>query len=213
LRRRYDARFHRPEPFAMPTPLRVLSVNRALATPMLIDGKSVLTGIRKRAVDGTVDVKPLGLEGDEQADPSVHGGLAKAVYAYPHEHYAFWRTVRAQARAAAPGEALEPGAMGENLTIEGLLEDRLWIGDQLRLPDCVLAVSEPRFPCFKFNATMGFNQAAKLMAQSGYCGSYLAVITPGTIAAGQAIELVAGPREVNLRELFFARMAKAKVAS
>ncbi|WP_284616162.1 MOSC domain-containing protein [Aquabacterium humicola] len=196
----------------MTNALRLLSVNRALATPMLINGQAVLTGIRKCAVDGPVAVRALGLEGDEQADPSVHGGLAKAVYAYPQAHYAFWQTVRAQARAAAPGEALAPGAMGENLTIEGLAEDRLWIGDRLLLPDCVLAVSEPRFPCFKFNATMGFNQAAKLMAQSGYCGSYLAVITPGTVAAGQVIELAPGPREVNLRELFMARMAKAKVA-
>jgi MOSC domain-containing protein YiiM len=70
----------------------------------------------------------------------------------------------------------------------------------------VLAVSEPRFPCFKFNAVMGFAQAGKLMAQSGYCGAYLAVIEPGTVCAGDAIELIAGPREVNLRELFKARV-------
>lgn len=193
----------------MPIPLRVLSVNRALATTMIIRGQPVQTGIRKQAVAGLVEVRPLGLQGDEQADLSVHGGLSKALYAYSAEHYPFWQTVRAQARAAAPGEALPPGALGENLTIEGLAEDQLWIGDRLRLPHCVLAVSEPRYPCFKFNAVMGFAQAAKLMSQSGYCGSYLAVINPGTIEAGDAIELIPGPREVNVRELFKARMGKA----
>lgn len=192
----------------MSLPIRLVSVNVAAASPMMIDGRAVATGIRKRAVPGPVVVRPLGLAGDEQADLSVHGGLSKAVYAYPHQHYAFWQTVRAQARVAAPDEVLPFGAMGENLSFEGLSEDRLWIGDRLRLPDCELAVSEPRYPCFKFNAVMGFNQASKLMAQSGYCGSYLGVIQPGTLQAGQEAELIPGPRDVNLRELFLARMRK-----
>ncbi len=188
--------------------MKVLSVNRARATATVIDGRSVLTAIGKRGADGPVAVRQLGLEGDEQADLSVHGGIAKAVYAYPHQHYAFWQTVLAQARVADWGATLPFGAMGENLTVEGLSEDRLWIGDRLRLPGCVLAVSEPRFPCFKFNAAMGFNQAAKLMVQSGFCGSYLAVIEPGTVTAGDSFTLLPGPREVNLRELFRARMGK-----
>lgn len=192
----------------MSNPPRVISVNRAAATWQDIDGQRVLTAIMKRATEGAVEVLPLGLEGDEQADPSVHGGLSKAVYAYPVEHYPFWQTVRAQARADAPGGELPTGSMGENLTISGLLEDRLWIGDRLRLPGCELAVSEPRFPCYKFNAAMGFSQAAKLMTQSGYCGSYLAVIRPGPVQAGDAIELLPGPRELNLRELFRARMGR-----
>ncbi|WP_395700506.1 MOSC domain-containing protein [Aquabacterium sp.] len=186
----------------------VVSVNVALASPLLIDGQSVLTGIRKQPVAMPVAVQPMGLAGDEQADLSVHGGLTKAVYAYPLAHYPFWQTVRAQARVAAPDAVLPPGAMGENLTIAGLLEDQLWIGDRLRLPGCELAVSEPRFPCFKFNAVMGFNQAAKLMTQSGYCGSYLAVMQPGQVQAGDEIELIPGPREVNIRELFRARMGR-----
>lgn len=188
--------------------LRVLSVNVALASPMLIDGRSVLTGIRKQPVQGLVAVQAMGLAGDEQADLSVHGGLSKAVYAYPQAHYPFWQTVRAQARVAPADAQLAPGALGENLTIAGLLEDQLWVGDRLRLPGCELAVSEPRYPCFKFNAAMGFNQAAKLMTQSGYCGSYLAVIQPGQVQAGDEIELVPGPREVNIRELFRARMGR-----
>ena len=191
----------------MPPP-RVLSVNTAAAETVEIAGAAVLTAIRKRAREGAVAVQPLGLAGDEQADPTVHGGLAKAVYAYPSEHLPFWQTVRAQARVAGVDDAVAPGSMGENLTVEGLLEDRLWIGDRLRLPNCELAVSEPRFPCFKFNFVMGFNQALKLMTQSGYCGSYLAVIQPGSVQSGDEIELVPGPREVNLRELFRARMGR-----
>ncbi|MBI5257002.1 MAG: MOSC domain-containing protein [Burkholderiales bacterium] len=175
---------------------------------MTIAGRPVPSAIRKQPVAGEVAVRPLGLAGDEQADQSVHGGLSKAVYAYPLEHYAFWQTVRAQARVAAPDAVLAPGTLGENLTLCGLTEDRLWIGDRLRLPGCELVVSEPRRPCFKFDAVMGFNQASKLMAQSGYCGSYLAVLHPGTLRAGDEIELIPGPREVNLRELFRARMGR-----
>lgn len=185
--------------------MKVLSVNLARAEMRTINGRRVATAIGKRPVAGAVEVGPLGLAGDEQADPSVHGGIAKAVYAYAQAHYAFWQTVRAQARVSLWDEALPPGALGENLTIEGLSEDRLWIGDRLQLPGCVLAVSEPRFPCFKFNAAMGFAHAAKLMVQSGYCGSYLAVLEPGTLQAGDPIELLPGPREVSVRELFRAR--------
>ncbi|HSW07583.1 MOSC domain-containing protein [Aquabacterium sp.] len=192
----------------MSTTPRILSVNLAIASPLIIEGQSVMSGIRKQARSGPAEVQPLGLVGDEQADHTVHGGLSKAVYAYPVEHYPFWQTVRAQAGVAAADGALPPGAMGENLTISGLLEDQLWIGDRLRLPGCELAVSEPRFPCFKFNAVMGFNQAAKLMSQAGYCGAYLGVIRPGTLQAGDEIELIPGPREVNLRELFRARMGR-----
>ncbi len=83
----------------------------------------------------------------------------------------------------------------------------MWVGDRLRLPGCVLAVSEPRRPCDKLGAALGFAQAARLMVQSGFCGSYLAVVEPGTLRAGDPIEIVPGPREVNLRELFRARMA------
>jgi MOSC domain-containing protein YiiM len=187
----------------------LLSVNTSLAREVEIDGRSVMTGIFKRSVAGPVEVRPLGLAGDEQADPSVHGGLSKAVYAYPVEHYPFWQTVRAQARVAAWDEALPHGALGENLTLRGLLEQEVWVGDVLRFPECELAVSEPRFPCFKFNAAMGFNQAAKLMSANAWCGFYLAVRVPGRIEAGQAVELVPGPREVGLQEIFRSRMTAA----
>lgn len=187
--------------------MKVLSVNRARARRVQIGGRPVLTAIGKRPAAGPVAVGRLGLDGDEQADLSVHGGPGKAVYAYPHEHYAFWQTVRAQAQAALWDDVPGPGLLGENLTLQGLLEDRLWIGDRLVLPNCVLAVSEPRFPCFKFNAAMGFAHAARLMSQSGFCGAYLGVIEPGSVAAGDAIDLLPGPRDVNLRELFRSRVS------
>ena len=184
---------------------RLMSVNVATARPVTLGGRNVMTAIGKRAIDGPVDVRPLGLTGDEQADLSVHGGLSKAVYAYPIEHYPFWQTVRAQARVAAWDATLAPGALGENLTLEGVLERDVYVGDVLRFPGCELAVSQPRFPCFKFNAAMGFSQAAKLMQQNGWCGFYLAVRTPGRLSAGEAFELLPGPRDVGITELFRAK--------
>jgi MOSC domain-containing protein YiiM len=192
-------------------PLLLRSVNVALARPMAIGGRTVMTAIAKHPVDGPVQVRPLGLEGDEQADLSVHGGLSKAVYAYPSEHYPFWQTVRAQARVAAWDTPLAPGALGENLTLEGLLEKDVCVGDLLRFADCALAVSEPRFPCFKFNAVMGFSQAARLMAQNAWCGFYLAVRTPGTLRAGESFELVPGPRDIGITELFRSKMSRARL--
>ena len=189
----------------------ILSVNVSLAREISVDGRSVMTGIGKRSVEGSVGVRMLGLEGDEQADPSVHGGLSKAVYAYPSEHYPFWQTVRAQARVSAWEAPLPQGFLGENLTLSGLLESQAWVGDVLRFADCDLAISEPRFPCFKLNAVMGFNQAAKLMAANGWCGFYLAVRKPGTLRAGERFTLVPGPREVGIAELFRSRISRARL--
>src|SRR5262249_27120191 len=100
---------------------RLLSGNIATARPMQITAGEIMTAIGKEPVRGSVEVRRLGLAGDEQADLSVHGGLSKAVYAYPVEHYGFWRTVRAQAKVAAWEAPLAPGALGENLTLEGVL--------------------------------------------------------------------------------------------
>lgn len=191
----------------MPTRGQLLSLNVGLAREVEINGRKVLTGIGKHAAAGPVAVQRMGLAGDEQADLSLHGGLTKAVYAYPAEHYPFWQTVRAQARVALWDEVLPPGSFGENLTLTGLLENRAWIGDVLRFPDCELAVSEPRFPCFKFNAAMGFKHATQLMSANAWCGFYLAVRVAGTLQAGQGFEIVPGPREVGIEELFRARVA------
>jgi MOSC domain-containing protein YiiM len=184
----------------------VLSVNVARARRLdVAAGRQVLSAIGKQPVAGAVAVRALGLVGDEQADLSVHGGITKAVYAYPSEHHAFWRTVRAQAGVAAWDAPVAPGLFGENLTLAGLTEQGAWIGDLLRFAHCSLAVSEPRHPCFKFNAAMGFAQAVQLMQQSLWCGFYLAVREPGHIEAGETFEIVPGPREVRIDELFRAQ--------
>jgi MOSC domain-containing protein YiiM len=185
--------------------MRVLQVSVGTARQTLINGRKVLTAIGKQAQPGAVAVRTLGLQGDEQADLSVHGGPSKAVYAYPSEHLPLWRTLRAQANVALWDEPVPAGLMGENLLLEGLTEAQMWVGDRLLLPDCVLAISEPRYPCFKFTATMGFAQATKMMVQSGTCGSYLAVIEAGHVQAGDTFELQAGPREVSIAEIFRSR--------
>jgi MOSC domain-containing protein YiiM len=188
---------------------QLLSLNVARAAEIGIDGRRVLSAIGKRPVSTELAVGPRGLAEDEQADLSVHGGLSKALYAYPSEHFPFWQTVRAQAGAAGWGESLAPGTMGENLTLAGLLENQVWIGDVLRFPNCSLAVSEPRFPCFKFNAAMGFKQAAAMMNANAWCGFYLAVRDPGSLQAADRFELIPGPREVGIPELFRARAGGA----
>ncbi len=192
----------------------MLSVNVARAVHTTIQGRSILTAIGKQPVStlaqpARIAVRALGLDGDEQADPSVHGGISKAVYAYPKLHYAFWQTVRSQAGLQDWQDEMPNGMLGENLTITGLLEADAHIGDVLRFPDCTLAISEPRQPCFKLEARLGFKHAIKMMAQSGFCGYYLAVRSPGTIAAGDTFELLPGPRELSIRDLFMAKMRKS----
>ena len=186
----------------------LVGVQVALARKVLISGRNILTAIHKTAVRGPVQVKALGLEGDEQADLSVHGGLEKAIYAYPQEHYDFWRDARLAAGVAGIDSAMDHGAMGENLTLKGLLETDVWVGDVLRFANCVLRVSQPREPCFKFNAAMGFNMATKMMAQKGNCGFYLSVDEPGSLQAGEAFELIPGPRRLSIPSRFEAKMFK-----
>ncbi len=191
------------------SPVRsVVGVQTASARKVRIGERLILTAIHKTAASGPLGVQALGLDGDEQADLSVHGGLDKAVYAYPSEHYGFWREQRAQAGVAGLDDALPWGSMGENLSLQGLLEVDVWVGDCLRFPHCTLRVTQPREPCYKFNAAMGFNQAVKAMAQSGRCGFYLAVDVPGTISAGESFELVPGSRQVSIRERFAAKVFK-----
>jgi MOSC domain-containing protein YiiM len=194
----------------MTTPafLRVASIQVASARKVQISGRTVLTAIHKTAVQHPIKVRALGLDGDEQADLSVHGGLDKALYAYPSEHYEFWRKARMDAGAAGLDSELSHGAMGENLTLEGVVEKALWLGDVLQFPDCMLRVTQPREPCFKFNAAMGFNTAVKQMALSGHCGFYLAVDAPGSIRQGEDFILIPGARRVSVIESFNAKMFK-----
>ena len=171
-------------------------------------GRTVLTAMGKQQATGAVPVLPLGLLGDEQADLSIHGGLEKAVYAYPSEHYPFWQAARHAQGVDFIDDSLPHGSMGENLTLQGVLESDLWAGDVLMFPNCELQVRIPREPCYKFNAAMGFSQASRLMAQSGFCGFYLSVLTPGTICAGEAFEVKPGRRSVSIPALFAAKMSK-----
>jgi MOSC domain-containing protein YiiM len=196
--------------------MKIRSVNVARARPLgLADGREVASAIGKQPATGRVRLGRLGLEGDEQADPSVHGGLTKALYAYGFGHMPLWRTLRAQALRTPLVDAadLAPGAWGENLSLDGLDEAQVWVGDRLLLPDAVLVVTEPRLPCFKFDLHMGFRHASKMMVQSGACGFYLAVEREGSIGAGDAVTLAPGPRELSIAELFALRTRKDRQAA
>lgn len=184
------------------------SIQLGKAGTLLIQGRSIQSAIRKQPVAGDVAVVPLGLHGDEQVDLSVHGGLEKAIYAYPVEHYPFWQQARQAAGVASVGDALPMGFVGENLSLQGLLESDVWVGDLLRFPRCVLRVTQPREPCYKFNAVMGFAQASKRMAQSGHCGFYLAVEQGGALRAGESFTLEPGPRRYSIAQRFATKMGK-----
>ena len=186
----------------------IVSVQVGVARRTRIGERNILTAYGKQPVAQAVPVLPLGLMGDEQADLSIHGGLEKAVYAYPSEHYAFWQAARGEAGLGDIDDSLPPGSLGENLTLAGLLETGVWAGDVLKFPHCELRVTLPREPCYKFNAAMGFARASKLMAQTGFCGFYLAVKTPGTLCAGDAFEVVPGRRGVGIPALFAAKLSK-----
>ena len=186
----------------------VVSIQTAVCRRVTMGERSVLTAFAKQPVADNVAVLPLGLMGDEQADLSIHGGLEKAVYAYPAEHYAFWKNARLDAGVSPLTDALPCGSLGENLTLQGLLEADVWAGDVLKFANCELKVSLPREPCYKFNAAMGFARASQLMARSGFCGFYLSVLTPGTLRAGERFKLVRGRRSVSVPQLFAAKMSK-----
>ena len=163
--------------------MKLLSVN--VGRPREVDwhGKKVLTSIFKSPVSGRVRVGTLDLDGDEQSDLSVHGGVDKAVYAYPWEHYAFWSR-------ELPGAELPFGAFGENLTVEGLLEDQACIGDRIGIGSAEFQVTQPRQPCFKLGIRFGRADMVKRFQRSGRSGFYFAVVREGEIGAGDALELV-----------------------
>jgi MOSC domain-containing protein YiiM len=191
-----------------PSVHQLLSINIGLAQPLLAGGRRFLSGIGKRAVPGAVAVGKLGLAGDEQVELSLHGGPDKAVYAYPAQHYAYWQAQRRAHGVSLFDEALPPGFVGENLTVTGLHEDAVWIGDQLVFADCVLRVAAPREPCFKFDAVMGFAQAGRQMVQTQRCGFYLSVQQSGTLTAGEAFSLVAGRRDLSVAQAIRGKQAK-----
>lgn len=189
-------------------PYQLIGLQAAKVRKVLINGRLVPSAMHKTTKEGALTVSTLGLEADEQADLSVHGGLEKAIYAYPAEHYDFWRAERQAAGLGGIDDSLAFGALGENLTLQGLFESDVWVGDELHFAHCRLRITQPREPCFKFNASMGFATASKRMAQTGRCGFYLAVDQPGTLQAGEDFTLVPGPRRASIPERFAAKMFK-----
>ena len=161
--------------------MKVLSVNVGRPREVTWRGQSYRTSIWKDPVAGPVEVRTLNIDGDEQSDLSVHGGRHKAVYAYPSEHYEKW--------AHELGVDLPRGAFGENLTIEGILEDDIRIGDRLRIGSVEFAVTQPRMPCFKLGIRFDRDDMVRRFLQSGRSGFYLAVIREGSLAAGDAVTL------------------------
>jgi MOSC domain-containing protein YiiM len=164
--------------------MKLLSVNVGLPREVLWQGKVVATSIFKAPVSGRVQVTALNLNGDKQSDLSVHGGVDKAVYVYPSEHYPFWRE-------ELRGVDLPWGAFGENFTTEGLLEEAVHIGDRLRVGSAEFVVTQPRMPCFKLAIRFRRPNIVKRFLRSGRTGFYLAVLREGSVTAGDSIELLA----------------------
>jgi len=187
--------------------MRLLSIAAGKVSPLFGEHhpnyKSVASAIHKQSIShlqnpNAIEITPLGVKGDEQADLSVHGGLEKAIYVYPAEHYAFWNELLT--RETKKPVDLHYGAIGENFTIEGLLETEVFVGDKLLIGDLEFVVVKLREPCFKFNATVGYKGASKAMLQSGFSGWYLRVLKIGVLAAGSTITVIPGAREISIAQ-------------
>ncbi|MFY9823443.1 MAG: MOSC domain-containing protein [Thermoanaerobaculia bacterium] len=163
--------------------MKIVSVNVGLPRPVEWRGRRIMTGIYKEPVDGRVAVRRLNLDGDRQADLSVHGGVHKAVYAYPSEHYPFWRN-----EFGLPDLAW--GAFGENLTTEGWWEDEIHIGDRFRAGTAEFIVTQPRTPCFKLALKFDRDDVVDRFLETVRPGFYLAVAQEGDLAAGDPFERI-----------------------
>jgi MOSC domain-containing protein YiiM len=163
--------------------MKILSVNVGLPREVSWQGKLVTTGIFKEPVNAPVMLRTLNLDGDQQADLTVHGGVDKAVYAYPSEHYHYWR-------AELPGVDLAWGMFGENFTTEGLLEEAVYIGDRFRVEETEVMVTEPRMPCYKLGIKFGRADIIKRFLSSRRTGFYFAVVREGMVGTGDAIKLI-----------------------
>jgi MOSC domain-containing protein YiiM len=162
--------------------MRVLSINLGLPRAVAWQGEYVTTGIFKSPVPGPVAVRTMNLDGDGQADLTVHGGARKAVYVYPHEHYAYWR-------GELPHADLGFGAFGENLTTEGVLESEVSPGDTLEIGTARFEVTIPRMPCYKLGMRFERADMVKRFWPSRRCGFYLSVAREGEITPGDEIRL------------------------
>lgn len=168
--------------------MKILSVNVGLPREVPWQGRLVRTGIFKEPVKGPVMMRTLNLDGDRQADLTVHGGATKAVYAYPSEHYDFWR-------AELPEMDLPSGMFGENLTTGGLLEDSVYIGDRFRIGEAEVMITEPRMPCYKLGLKFGRTDIIKRFLASRRTGFYFAVTREGTVNAGDDIKRIGREQE------------------
>lgn len=163
--------------------MKIVSVNVGLPRPVSWRGRRIMTGIYKDPVEGRVRVRRTNLDGDRQADLSVHGGPEKAVYAYPSEHYPFWRR-------ELELEDLPWGSFGENLTAEGWWEDEVHVGDLFRAGTAEFVVTQPRMPCFKLAMKFDRDDIVESFLESGRPGFYLAVTEEGELGAGDAMERI-----------------------
>ena len=175
--------------------MQLLSVNTAQPQEVAWQGKTIRTSIFKQPVAGPVAVLAEHLAGDGQADLRVHGGPDKAVYAYPSEHWAYWRQL-------LPAAQLVPGAFGENLTTLGLLEPEVRVGDCFQLGTAVLMAVQPRQPCFKLGIRLARPGIVREFELASRSGIYFRVIKPGVVAAGDAISLVErSPYTVTIQDM------------
>src|SRR5258707_9494113 len=163
--------------------MKIISLNVGLPREVSWHGRIVTTGIFKEPVAGRVMMRQLDLEGDRQADLTVHGGEYKAVYCYPVEHYAYWEK-------ELPGRELPMGMCGENFTTEGMLENEVHLGDRFLIRAAEVVVTQPRLPCYKLGVRFGVDDMVKRFLASARTGFYLAVTREGAVGAGDEITLI-----------------------
>ena len=175
--------------------MKLLSVNVSQPKEVSYNSKRIKTGIFKEPVSGRTTMRRLNLDGDRQGDPTVHGGIHKAVYIYTIEHYDYWKRELGR-------DNLSYGQFGENLTVEGLLEEKVHIGDVFRIGDALVEVSQPRVPCFKLGIKMGNPQIVKPFLASERVGFYVRVLEEGEVGAGDTIERTkVGDGEMTVKEI------------
>jgi len=178
--------------------MKLLSIFVGRPQKVTFKGNEVETGIFKEKIEGSVKVKTLNIEGDEQADLRVHGGVNKAVYAYPFQHYKFWENER-------PDLSFEAGKFGENLSIEGLDEKTVFVGNEYKIGSVIFKVTAPRMPCHKLGIKMEDPRFVKDFMQARLSGFYFSVKQEGIIEAGNSIELLKeGENELTIDETFLA---------
>lgn len=175
---------------------QLVSINVSLPKLVEYDGEQDWTAIYKEPVIGPVMLRRLNLDGDKQGNLKVHGGTYKAVYCYPHEHYAYWQQVLGQA------EPFPFGQFGENFTLSGLLETTVHVGDIFSVGEALIQVTQPRVPCRKLENKMGVHKFIKQFADSERIGFYVRVLQEGPVEAGQTVTLVeADPHKVSIQAI------------